>query len=265
LLVIDDSGRDLGVETLLASYGDDRIRYRANPINLGMVANWNLCLDEAQCDLVNLLHADDALLPNYAEIILAIAGRHPEASAFFCATQIIDSNGAPSQSAADLIKKFLIPARSKGRELILSGARAVEDLMAGYFIMTPTLCYRKSRIRDRRFSDAWKQAQDLVFIIDLLMDGESIVGTSEQAYAYRRHPESATSLQSQSMLRFDEEVRAFDLIAERCTALGWNDAARVSRRKRIIKLHLFYKALRDLTRLQPGASISTLRYLLGLF
>jgi len=265
LLVSDDSGEDLGVEDLLAGYRDDRITYRANSRNLGMVANWNLCLDAVESDLVNLLHADDVLLPNYAEVMLGIASRHPEASAFFCETQIIDPKGARSQSAADFFKRFLIPARRVGQDLLLSGQSAVESLMGGYFIMTPTLCYRKSRIGDRRFSDEWKQAQDLIFIIDLLMSGNSIVGSAERAYAYRRHPESATSLQSQSMLRFDEEVRAFDLIAERCSALGWQSAAQVSRRKRIIKMHLAYKALRDLTRLQPGASIATLRYLLALF
>jgi hypothetical protein len=157
-----------------------------------------------------LLHADDALLPNYAESMLATAGRHPEASAFFCETKIIDPRGATSQSAADLFKKLLIPARESGSDLVLSGARAVEDLMAGYFIMTPSLCYRKSRIGDRRFSSDWKQTQDLIFIIDLLLEGHAIVGSAERAYAYRRHPESATSSQSQSMLRFDEEARAFD-------------------------------------------------------
>jgi glycosyltransferase involved in cell wall biosynthesis len=265
ILVSDDSGRDLGVEELLAGYRDDRIRYRANSRNLGMVANWNLCLDEVQSDLVNLLHADDALLPNYAEAMLGLANRHPKASVLYCETQIIGPNGAPSQSTADFVKKFLIPARKPGQDLVLSGQPAVESLMAGYFIMTPTLCYRKSRIGDRRFSDKWKQAQDLIFIVDLLMEGHSVVGLAERAYAYRRHPESATSLQSQSMLRFDEEVRAFNLIAERCATLGWHGAAQVSRRKRIIKMHLVYKALRDLTRLQPGASIATLRYLMALF
>jgi glycosyltransferase involved in cell wall biosynthesis len=266
LLVSDDSGGggDLEIESLLSDYRDDRIRYRANSSNLGMVANWNLCLDEADGDLVNLLHADDALLPNYADVMLEIASRHPEASAFFCETQIIDSEGAASRSAADLFKQLLIPSRHTDDDLVLEGARSVEDLMAGYFIMTPTLCYRKSRIGERRFSDAWKQAQDLVFIVELLMAGQQVVGSSERAYAYRRHPESATSLQSESMLRFEEEVRAFDLIADRCISLGWDGAARVSKRKRIIKLHLLYKAMRDLTRLRPSASLATLRYLADL-
>lgn len=263
LLVSDDSGEDLGVSEMLSGYRDDRIDYRTNERNLGMVANWNHCLDESRSDLVNLLHADDVLLPGYAELMLELAQRHPDASAFYCETQIIDPQGAATRSAADLFKRFLIPARNAGEELVLRGAKAVEDLMAGYFIMTPTLCYRKSRIGERRFPGEWKQAQDLIFIIDLLMAGHSIVGSAERAYAYRRHPESATSLQSESMLRFDEEIRAYDLIAERCRDLGWEAAAAVSQRKRIIKWHLLYRALRDLSQLRPGASLATLRYLAG--
>ena len=66
--------------------------------------------------------------------------------------------------------------------------------------------------------------------------------------------------QSESMLRFDEEVMIFDRIADRCQALGWIRAERVSRRKRIIKLHLVYRALRELLRLRPGAAVKALRY-----
>lgn len=261
LIVSDDSGLDLGLESMVAAYGDARIRYRKNSRNLGMVENWNLCLDEAETDLVNLLHADDALLPEYAEVMCGAADRHPDAAAFFCETRIIDPKGAPSGSAADFVKRFLVPAREQSGDLVLCGESAVEALMAGYFIMTPTLCYRKSRIGGRRFSNEWKQTQDLVFITDLLMAGETVVGTPEHAYAYRRHPESATSVQSRSMVRFEEEVAAFDQIAARCTALGWHAAAAVSRKKRIIKLHLLYKALRDLVSLRVDGSLASLRYL----
>lgn len=259
LLVIDDSGEDLGVEELVAEFDDDRMRYLSNDRNLGMVETWNRCLDEAETDLVNLLHADDALLPNYAALMLDLATRHPEASAFFCETDIMSYDGTAKFSFADAIKKFLAPPATEN-ELILVGEDAVASLMAGYFIMTPTLCYRKSRLEARRFDPAFKQVQDLRYVIGLLMEGHTIVGARERAYAYRRHAESATSVQSDSMLRFDEEVAAFDEIAERAEALGWTRAAAVAQRKRIIKLHLLYRGLRELTRLRPAGTAQALRY-----
>ncbi|MBW2726052.1 MAG: glycosyltransferase family 2 protein [Deltaproteobacteria bacterium] len=261
LLVCDDSGLDLPVEAMLGSYAEPRISYIKNSENIGMVKTWNRCLDHAESDLVNLLHADDTLLPNYAELMLSLAATHSDATAFFCETEIVAYDGSPKFSLADRVKGFLVP-RAEAGELVLRGEAGVASLMAGYFIMTPTLCYRKSLLRGRRFDPAYKQVQDLVFIVDLLMSGHSLVGSRERAYTYRRHEGSATSRQSQNMLRFDEEIVAFDRIAERARELGWERAERVSKRKRIIKLHLLYRALRELIRLRPAAALEVLRYLL---
>ncbi len=259
LLVCDDSGIELGVEALVRGFGDERIDYARNRENLGMVETWNRCIAQARTDLVTLLHADDLLLPHYGETMVSLANAHREASAFFCETEIIDLEGQPKFSMADWVKGFLLP-ETKSDLIVLHGEGAVADLMAGYFIMTPTLCYRKSKLLEQRFDPSWRQVQDLVFIVGLLMDGHTIVGARECAYAYRRHEHSATHLQSDSMLRFDEEVEAFDRIAARAEALGWVHAAEVSRRKRIIRLHLLYRALRELTRLHPGRSLEALRY-----
>ncbi len=263
LVVIDDSGEALGVDGIVEGYGDSRMSVHRNPENLGMVATWNRGLDLATSDLVTLLHADDELLPHYASTLIELAEAHPNASALYCETRIIDEQGCERFSMADWIKGFIRPSSRQG-VVTLSGEDAVADLMAGYFIMTPTLCYRKSRLDGRRFDPRWRQVQDLVFVTALLMVGYEIVGTREIAYAYRRHEASATSVQSESLLRFDEEVEAFDAIADELESLGWMRAAAVARRKRIIGLHLCYRALRSLSRLQLGNAVKALRYRAGL-
>jgi glycosyltransferase involved in cell wall biosynthesis len=259
LWVCDDSGLDLQVEEMLKDYGDTRIGYFKHSENLGMVTTWNRCLDRSESDLVTLLHADDALLPGYTDLMRSLADRHPDATAFFCQTEIVDYEGSTVFSMADAVKGFLEP-RSSTVEMLLEGEDAVASLMAGYFIMTPTLCYRKSLLANRRFDPAFAQVQDLAFVIGLLMDGHTLVGSPVRGYAYRRHDDSATSRQSENMLRFDEEILIFDRIAERARALGWERAERVSRRKRIIKLHLLYRTLRAFVQLQPSSAIDTLRY-----
>ncbi|MBW2274125.1 MAG: glycosyltransferase family 2 protein [Deltaproteobacteria bacterium] len=262
LLVCDDSGNaESGAGDLVSAYADPRIRYHRSTQNLGMVANWNLCLDLAESDLVTLLHADDALLPGYAGLMGDLADRHSGAAACFCAARIVDDEGRERPSMADTVKGFFSP--SGPDEMCLEGEPALRALMAGNFIMCPTLCYRKSRLGARRFWQGWKQVQDLELTSRLLMDGEQLVGTREVAYTYRRHAESATQIQSESMLRFDEEFELFDRVAERAEALGWKPAARVSRRKRILRLHLLYRALRELGRGRVGASASHLRYLIS--
>jgi hypothetical protein len=161
-------------------------------------------------------------------------------------------------SLADMVKRLL--SRGFGGQ-VLSGEAGATALMRGNFIMCPTLCFRVGRLAGRRFDDRWAQVQDLEFTIRLLLEGESIVGVEARGYAYRRHPESATSIQSRSRLRFDEEFRLFDEIAKRAEARGWQRTARAARHKRIIKLHLLYRALRDLASLRIRSARETLAYL----
>ena len=262
LWVVDDSGEqepEEGVRALVASFGESRIHYQRNPATVGMVANWNLCLEVANTELVTLLHGDDRLLPRYVEVVQRLADLHPTAVAVYCSATIIGTSGERTFSLADWAKSLFSP-RASG-ELVLHGEPAATALMRGNFIMCPTLSFRRARLGDRRFDDRWQQVQDLALTLELLMDGETLVGSPETSYAYRRHPESATSLQSLSRLRFDEEFQLFDQIAVRAEELGWYETARVSRRKRIVKLHLAYRALRDLGRIRPRSAFDTLRYL----
>ena len=258
-LVVDDGEEEQGARELVRSLDDARIDYQRNERNLGMVGNWNRCIDAAESDLVTLLHADDRLLPSYAQTMLELSRRHPDAAAYFCAASIIDARGRPSASMADAVKRWFIP-RGEG-PIVLAGPSSLRRLMAGNFVMCPTLCFRRSRIGERRFSPRWRQVQDLDFTAGLLMDGEQLVGSRVVSYAYRRHPESATSLQSASRLRFEEEFSLFDEIAERAESIGWRSVARTSRRKTIVKLHLLYRALREAVSARPGRAFSTLRYL----
>ncbi len=261
LVVADDRGEasSEAVEDLVGSFGDPRIRYRPNPHNLGMVANWNRCLELAETELVTLLHADDRLLPGYAATMLALADRHPEAVALFCGAQIIDAEGRPRFSLADAVKHFFVPGRSG--DVVLRGEDSLRVIMAGNFIMCPTLCLRRPVLGARRFEETWRQVQDLELTSRLLLEDETLVGTREVAYAYRRHPENATARQSESLLRFDEEFALFAGVAERAARRGWPRAASVSQRASIVRLHLAYRALRDLLALRFDAAGRELRCL----
>lgn len=267
LLVVDDSGEDAEAEEIVNSFRDPRMSYLRNSENLGMIPTWNRCLDEASSDLVTLLHADDELQPDYVSLMSGLASQHPQAAAFFCQADIIDAQGNSHFSFADYYKKFLIPSRDRSLadpdQIVLTGGKSLRDVMRGDFIMAPTLCYRKSRLEGQRFSGEWKQVQDLMFITNLLLADQTIIGSRESEYRYRRHAGSATTVQSESRLRFDEEFRAFDEIAERAEQKGWTRAARVARQKRIVKLHLLYRAMGEVARLRLGRAIRTLRYLIS--
>jgi glycosyltransferase involved in cell wall biosynthesis len=259
LLVCDDGVIEPGARELIASFGDSRLRYLHNAENVGMVRNWNRCIEEADTPLVTLLHADDRLLPEYVSVMETLASEHPRAVAFHCAAQIIDAAGRPRFSLADAVKPFFAPRSPRSQ--VLRGENSLASLMAANFIMCPTLCYRRGVLGERRFDSRWQQVQDLDLTSRLLLEDEEIVGTREVAYQYRRHPGNATEQQSDSLLRFEEEFALFDKVAARADARGWHSAAGAARHKRIVKFHLAYRVIGDLLQLRIGAATAKLRFL----
>jgi len=260
-LVLDDGGEPGGgAEALVRELADPRLRYLANPSTLGMVANWNRGLDAAETDLVSLLHADDRLAPDYADVVLALAAEHPRAVAVCCGARIVDAAGRPRFSFADAFKRVLVP---HGEPWRLRGEPGLRALLRGDFVMCPTLCWRRSVLGVRCFEAGWRQVQDLELLTRLLLDGNEIVGTRRVAYEYRRHDESATALQSESLLRFEEEFALYDRLAQSATERGWKGAARVAQCKATVRLHLGFRVASDLAAGRVGPAWRKLRFLLG--
>lgn len=244
LIVVDDRSPHPAIPEQLQAYGDKRIQYHLNEKNLGQGGNWNECLKLAETELVTLLHADDMLHPNYAQAMVDAAQKIPDASAFFCNADIVDGDGKKVFSFADFYKKFLIPSGTSS--YVVEGEEGLSALIRGNFIMCPTLCYRKNLLGEVRFSPEWKCAPDLEFMSRHLIAGGKVVGLPITAFSYRRHEESGTAIFRKNMQQFLEEIRLYDLIAERSDAVGWRKAAEKARSKGIVKLRLLYFALKDL-------------------
>lgn len=251
LIVVDDRSPHQGTQAQVQSYGDSRITYYLNPKNLGQSGNWNRCLELAQTELVCILHADDKLQSNYVELMLDAAKRYPLASGIFCRAEIIGGRGEVIPSFADFYKRFLRP--TDRNEYTLSGEDGLLSLIPGNFIMCPTICYQKSNLHETNFLPEFKCAPDLDFHSRLLIAGGSLVGLPIVAFSYRRHEESGTEVFRKSLAQFEEEVRLYDLIAERCQLAGWSRAERAARKKQVVKLRLSYFGLKDLVRLRFDA------------
>ena len=259
-LVLDE-GVEPETGAVVAALGDARVEHCRNPVRLGMVDNWNQGIGLATTELVTLLHADDRLLPDYCDVIFALADAHPRAAGIATDAEIIDTAGRPAFSLADAVKRRLVPA---GEPWVLTGEPGLRALARADVVMCPTVAWRPALLDGRRFDPAWKQVQDLDFLARLLLDGDTIVGTRRRAYAYRRHAASATSVQTQDLSRFEEEVALLDRIAAQARERGWTTAARAAEGKTIVKLHLAFRALADATSLRGGAALRKLRFLAGL-
>jgi glycosyltransferase involved in cell wall biosynthesis len=72
ILVVDDGSNDASVEIIQRfTAGDRRIRLVRNDQNLGLVCNWNRCLELAQGEWIKFLFQDDLLESNCIEEMLA--------------------------------------------------------------------------------------------------------------------------------------------------------------------------------------------------
>ena len=66
LLVIDDSSSD-GTPDVVEAVRDERVRLVRNPFRLGLVGNWNRCLELSRGECVTVFHQDDLMAPDNLE------------------------------------------------------------------------------------------------------------------------------------------------------------------------------------------------------
>ncbi len=66
-LIVDDCSKD-STDAIIRQYAekDSRIRYVRNETNLGMVENWNFCLQMAKGEYIKFIFGDDFLASEYA-------------------------------------------------------------------------------------------------------------------------------------------------------------------------------------------------------
>ncbi len=240
-IVVDDAGPDSEARDVVREFADSRICYVRNESNLGLARNWNLCLELVDAELVTLLHADDELSDNYVQTVLDAHLRHPEAAAVHTRAIVIGSRSTPIFSFPDVVKEFIAP-RGRGAQ-ITTGDAGLATVLQGQFIFCPALSYKTRLLPDVPFDEAWRQVLDLDLIARLLFDGQEIVGVPARAYRYRRHRASQTTLLTSSRERFREEFALYSAIAQRAAAMHWERSAVVARRARIVRAHVFYRAL----------------------
>ena len=241
----------------LAGYLDDpRIHCHINRHNLGLAANWNRCLDCCATPLLTILHADDRLLPEYTDLALSQFAGDDGAWAVFCHAAVIDAAGVRTWSPVDAAKHLFRPRDEAFR---LHGEEGARALLAGNFIMCPTLCYRMERVGSLRFSTELQMVADLDFYLRLLMAGGALRGSREVAYEYRRHGDSQTARLTRSLRRFEEELALYRRTADALEGQGWRGAADTARRARVIRAHLAARAAIDVACLRWRRARDSLR------
>lgn len=235
LIVVDDGYPDDSIPEWFDALGDSRITYERNDKNLGANANYRKCLTYVENSLVQVMGADDIMLPNYVDWLIDTAGRCPRAGVFQPGVVVIDEVGAQSNTLVEKVKRFYMP-RGKGAQL-LTGERFAVSVLRGDWLYFPSLAWRAEIILGVGLREGYDVVQDLALVCDVAMSGRGLLYDPTVAFMYRRHSGSDSSWRALEGTRFNEERRFFLQMASEMRARGWRKAARVSRLHLSSRLH----------------------------
>jgi glycosyltransferase involved in cell wall biosynthesis len=91
ILVSDNASSDDTNEVLL-SFNDERLRAIRQPINIGLLPNWNACVEAARGDYIVVLCDDDTVEPWLLERGMAVVEKNPQVPVVIAPCDLHDSS-----------------------------------------------------------------------------------------------------------------------------------------------------------------------------
>ena len=168
IIVCDDQSSDGTLEIVrrtAAAYPNVEWTIRENPRRLGMVENWNACVDLAQYPFIKMMGQDDVLFPNCLSSQASLLADHPSVSLVASRRIIINSSSRKLIHAPAPFKEGLISGREAAIRCLLSGTNTVGDPVA--------LLSRTSLIRSLGgFDGTFRYCTDVSMIMSLLGVGD---------------------------------------------------------------------------------------------
>jgi glycosyltransferase involved in cell wall biosynthesis len=241
LTIVDDQYPGTAARDYIAELDDPRIEWVQNEKNLGTTGNASKCITMGQLKYITVMGADDALEPNYVEVVMNAFERHPDAIVVHPGVKIVDADGNPTDSLADRIKRMV--SRSAWKHDELDGPTAARSLMRGNWLYCPAICIRNDVVSRAERLGEFASIADLAWVMDMLLGGGTLALDKTPAFRYRRFAGNHSSQHAKSLLRFDEEQRYYTYISKRLHEHGWDDAAKAARLHPTTRLHAIRAAL----------------------
>lgn len=199
LIVVDNCSED-DTRAIVESYArrDSRVSYHCNERNLGMVGNWNRCLELARCDYVKILCADDLIEPRCLELSVRLLDA--------------DSRTTLVSGSRQLVSKELQPIETlsySDHATVVEGTEVISRcLLHGNLIGEPTAVLFRKSVAERGFDVRYKQLPDLELWFHLLEQGR-FAFIQEPLCKFRQHEEQATKKFVQSLDFLDDAFLLF--------------------------------------------------------
>jgi glycosyltransferase involved in cell wall biosynthesis len=197
LLVVDDCSTDDTAKVVQGYVSRDRrVQLAVNSKNLGMVNNWNQCLDRAQGEYIKFLFGDDKLFHRQAL-------RYPSAVLAASARTILDEKSVPVDIYRDLKDGYHEGHSVITDCLMQNGKNLVGEPSA--------VLFRKTDAR-RGFDPKYQQITDVEMWFHLLERG-GLAYSREALCAFRCHPSQQTERNTASGISRVEHALFFSRYA----------------------------------------------------
>ncbi|TRZ96078.1 glycosyltransferase family 2 protein [bacterium] len=189
-VIIVDNCSDDNTEDVAKDF--PAFKYYKNNTNLGMIGNWNRCIDLASGHFLSILHSDDLISPHWYEDWQFLIDKYNRDTigAYFSAVFIIDTE----ENTRVIYKVF-------SKDTLLKSAQSFKALWLRNMCALPAsaaLIYRKT-IFDMlgKFDSSWSTEADIAFALKII-NRFDLFYTPKLLFAYRIHPFQAFDLQKQT-------------------------------------------------------------------
>lgn len=235
LTIVDDGYPDPTAGEWARSVPDERVRYLRNDVNLGVSRNFRRCVDLMTADYGVLMGCDDIMLPGYVRRIDELLRRFPHASIIQPGVSTIDASGRHGQTLADRVKGLYRPRRGLPRPL--TGERLARSLLRANWAYFPSLCWERRALEEHGFRLDMDIVSDLAMLLDITLEGGSLILDDHVVFDYRRHAASASAVTGPDGTKYAQESSLFFEMAERTRQRGWSSASRAARTHLTSRLH----------------------------
>ncbi len=199
LLIVDDCSADDTAKIVQPFCArDERVRFSVNHANLGMVNNWNHCLQQARGEYIKFLFGDDKLChPQALRKMVTLLESHPSATLAASARVILDD-----KSKAIDVWRPLAEGCHNGQKIITAYLMENGKNLVG----EPSAVLFRKADAARGFDPQYRQIVDVEMWFHLLEKGD-LAYTREPLCAFRCHPLQQTERNTDSGVAWKEHAR----------------------------------------------------------
>lgn len=186
-VVVSDNASTDETSAVVEGFGDPRIRYIRRSTNLGLVGNFNACLEEAKTEFTLILPDDDLLHRDYLADAVGLLENHPKAGMVHTAFDLIGPAGEVLSRGVDWTFGLSDDTVERGDEFI------AESMRIGCRVCPCTALVRTAALEGLRFDLADFPGVDFGLWLRIALDWD-VAFLARPLASCRLHAESETAV-----------------------------------------------------------------------